>query len=90
MAGELEKPAAPPKGVGVEMDGRLIKINDNYQTNIPSVYAIGLAALSTRNPIIGILRDSPTFGTKFCKVSQHFDDGGSYPNLRTLFGIWKH
>jgi dihydrolipoamide dehydrogenase len=29
------------EGVGVEMDGRLIKINDNYQTNIPSIYAIG-------------------------------------------------
>jgi dihydrolipoamide dehydrogenase len=26
---------------GVEMDGRLIKVNHNFQTNVPSIYAIG-------------------------------------------------
>mmetsp|Transcript_38730 Transcript_38730/g.82267 ORF Transcript_38730/g.82267 Transcript_38730/m.82267 type:complete len:490 (-) Transcript_38730:102-1571(-) len=27
--------------LGIEMDGRKIKINDKYQTNIPNIYAIG-------------------------------------------------
>jgi len=27
--------------LGIEMDGKKIKVNDKYQTNIPSIYAIG-------------------------------------------------
>jgi len=29
------------EAVGIEMDGRKIKVNHNYQTNVPSIYAIG-------------------------------------------------
>jgi len=29
------------EGLGIEMDGKKIKVNHNFQTNIPSIYAVG-------------------------------------------------
>jgi dihydrolipoamide dehydrogenase len=29
------------EAAGVEMDGRLVKVNDHFQTSVPSIYAIG-------------------------------------------------
>merc|ERR1719174_3239147 len=29
------------ENAGVEMDGRLVKVNHNFQTSVPNIYAIG-------------------------------------------------
>merc|ERR1711972_540510 len=29
------------EGVGIEMEGKKVKVNKNYQTSVPSIYAIG-------------------------------------------------